>query len=437
MPCQAPPFSRVATCPGPTGMPAAARCPRCARGACLAAGERFRANCPGPGGTPAANICPECRARGNLRDRRGSMAAFLQQPGVTGAQLQKGWTTRVEAIVQQMFVDAFAGNEPCQYAFCIAGSGARHEASPYSDLDCFLLLADDSPSNVLFFRTATKAVSDMLIALDFGSGLRLCNLMSPLGCPGDPTAPELMRTPHEMADLLEWPDSRANGHVKGGLMENRFLFGTQKLHTDFLTDLNLIVNESCFTFSSRLTITRGKTMGLDTLKKLLNDREYAPPQKTDGWFHVKNQFYRPPQFIAKALSWFYGVQAVNTLQQLDALVLGNHMSPSVANNFRPILDVMAKLRFKLHLDREGEKDFVFTSTAARDAELQRLNALPQLTTADREMQTRLKQGTLLTAAERADLVAVIPNLHYIMRLAATFVKEKEKLLGKRANPFVA
>ena len=166
MPCQAPPFSRVATCPGPTGLPAAARCARCARGTCLAAGERFRADCPGPGGTPAAKICPECRARGNLRDRRGSMATLLQQPGVTGAQLQRGWTTRVEAIVQQMFRDEFAGNEPCQYAFCIAGSGARHEASPYSDLDCFLLLADDRPSNVLFFRTATKAVSDMLIALD-------------------------------------------------------------------------------------------------------------------------------------------------------------------------------------------------------------------------------------------------------------------------------
>src|SRR5688572_27535831 len=105
------------------------------------------------------------------------------------------------------------------------------------------------------------------------------------------------------------------------------------------------------------------------------------------------------------------------------------MSRSVANNFRPILDVMAKMRFRLHLDREGEKDFVYTSTAVRDAEVQRLGALPHLTTADREMQTRLKQGTLLTAAERADLVAVIPNLHYIMRLAGSFVKEKEKLLG--------
>jgi len=37
------------------------------------------------------------------------MATFLQQPGVTRAQLQRGWTTRVEAIVQQMFVDQFAG----------------------------------------------------------------------------------------------------------------------------------------------------------------------------------------------------------------------------------------------------------------------------------------------------------------------------------------
>ena len=49
---------------------------------------------------------------------------------------------------------------------------------------------------------------------------------------------------------------------------------------------------------------------------------------------------------------------------------------------------MAKYRFRLHLDREGEKDFVFT------------------------------------------------NLDFIMALARTFVKEKEKALGKRGNPFV-
>ena len=437
MPCAAPPFARVATCPGPAGLPAASRCPRCARGTCLAAGTRFRADCPGPGGLPAAKVCPECRARANLRDRRASMSNLLLQPGVTGAQLQRGWTQRVEAIVQQMFLDAFAGNEPCRYAFCIAGSGARHEASPFSDLDCFLLLEDDSPANVTFFRNASKQVSDLLLALDYGTGLRFCNLMSPLGCPGDQTAPELMRTPHGMADVVEWPDTRANAHVKGGLQENRFLFGTQQLHADFVTDLNNVVNKTCFTFSSRVTITRGKQMGLDTIKKLLQDREYAPPQKTDQWFHVKNQFYRPPQFIAKGLAWFYGVPDVNTVQQLDALVLGNHMSRSVANNFKPILDVMARLRFKLHLDREGEKDFVYVATATRDAEIARINGLVTTSKEERDLRTRLQQGTLLTAQERADLVAVIPNLHYIMRLAAEFVKEKEKVLGKRNNPFLA
>ena len=41
----------------------------------------------------------------------------------------------------------------------------------------------------------------------------------------------------------------------------------------------------------------------------------------------------------------------------------------------------------------------------------------------------------MTRAEVKDLTDVIPNLAFIMALARTFVKEKEKDLGKRGNPF--
>ena len=42
----------------------------------------------------------------------------------------------------------------------------------------------------------------------------------------------------------------------------------------------------------------------------------------------------------------------------------------------------------------------------------------------------------MTRAEVKDPSDVIPNLAFIMALARTFVKEKEKALGKRGNPFV-
>ena len=59
-----------------------------------------------------------------------------------------------------------------------------------------------------------------------------------------------------------------------------------------------------------------------------------------------------------------------------------------------------------------------------------------VTEAEKERHTRLTAGTLMTRAEVKDLTDVIPNLAFIMALARTFVKEKEKALGKRGNPFV-
>ncbi len=251
-------------------------------------------------------------------------------------------------------------------------------------------------------------------------------------------APKLIRTPYNMADLVEWSEDNIEGHISGGLQEHRFLFGTKQLHDDFKTDLNVILAKTCWTLSSRLTITRGKRMGLKVIKDLVTDPRFTAPARSDESFHVKEQFYRPPQFIAKGLAWFYGIDAVSTADQLTQLVATNHMSPTAANNFKAVMSAMAKLRFKLHLDREGEKDFVYTNLASRNAELAPLQTkgVGGRSEAEKERFNRLTAGTLMTPAEVKDLLDVIPNLTYIMTKARQFVTEKEKLLGKRGNPFV-
>jgi hypothetical protein len=437
MPCKAPAFLRKPDCPGPAGQPANKRCGRCARGLCEAPGEKFNPDCAGPDGNPPLVVCPVCRRKKQLSQRRGSISNLMQQPATTGQQLQRAWTDRVGMIVQELFDEALRGAAPCRYAFCMAGSGARHEASPYSDLDCFILVEDESPASVTYFRDTCERMRDVLGAVEGNVGLRFCNIMSPFGSPGNPRAPELIRTPHNMAELVEWAPDRIEGHISGGLQEHRFLFGTQGLYDDFKTDLNVVLAETCYSFSSRPIITRRKKMGLKVIKELVNDRRFTPPARTDEFFHVKEQFYRPPQFIAKGLAWYYGIDAVSTSDQLTQLVAGNHMTQAVANNFRAVMNAMAKLRFKLHLDREGEKDFVYTNQGARDAELVPLEAKGAggRTEEEKERYNRLKGGTHLTRAEVKELTDVISNLNYIMKLARAFVREKEKLLGKRNNPF--
>jgi len=434
MPCKAPAFARDAQCPGPAGQPARLRCKRCARGLCEAPNSVFRADCAGPDGHPPQMVCPSCMRKKQLALRRGSISGLMGQ-GASGMALQQGWTQRVDVIAEEMFNECMAGNAPCNFAFCLAGSGARNEASAYSDLDCFILVSNSSVNNVSFFEQTMDTMRKMLLDIEIG-GLRLCTIMTPLGG-GTAVTPKLIRTPHDMADLVEWPENQIEPHITGGLQENRFLFGTRALYDDFKTDLNLIVAKNCYSFSSRPKITRGKQLGLKTIRDVVNDPKFQPPNPADRDFHVKEQFYRPVQFIAKGLAWYYGLDVAGTALQLQQLMQGNHMSQVVANNFTTVMNMMAKYRFQLHLDAEGEKDFIYTDQNARNQEMQVLQNKGQhsLSQPEKDRLGRLKAGTYMTPQQVKDLTSVIPNLKFIMRLAREFVKQKDKLLGKRGNPF--
>ena len=360
----------------------------------------------------------------------------MMQLGTRGMVLQTEWTSRVDTVVTEMWNESLNGAAPCNYAFCVAGSGTRNEASPYSDLDCFLLVATESAPNVLFFKNACERMKAYLGKVEGNSGLRFCNIMSPFGDPSNGSAPHLIRTPQTMASLVEMPEDRIHSHISGGLKEHRFLLGTQTLYNDYKVDLNTIVAKTCFTFSSRPIITRGKKMGLQIIKDTVNNPKFSPPKRDDKFFHVKEQFYRPVQFLAKGLAWYYGVDAVSTAQQITMLNAANRMSTVTMNNFKSVMNAMASLRFKLHLDREGEKDFVYLDDNLRNAEMGPLALKGQNATADeKERLNRLRAGTKLTAPEVKELTDSIASLTYLMSKGRAFVTEKEKLLGTRRNPF--
>ena len=66
---------------------------------------------------------------------------------------------------------------------------------------------------------------------------------------------------------------------------------------------------------------------------------------------------KPPQIVCPICM---RKRQFSTHDQVTQLVATNHMSHGVAHSFKAVMSVMAKYRFRLHLDREGEKDFVFT-----------------------------------------------------------------------------
>lgn len=436
MPCKAPPFARKADCPGPGGAPAHLRCQRCARGLCEAPGDKFDANCEGPDAADGRPKCRVCAHRGQLSARRGSVAN-LRALGNTGQQLQQAWTDRVETIVENLWNDAVlqAGAPGVNYAFCFAGSLARNEASPYSDLDSFIIVEDDSPAVVQRFIAVCEVIKEIFSGAEGNWGLRFCNIMSPFGDSTNPKAPKLIRTPVNMAHLMELPPAQIEGHITAGLQEYKFGFGDHQLFQDFKTEMDTVLGANCWKRNSRPVLARGKRVGLEVIQDVVRNPKFQPPNKTDATFHVKEQFYRPPQFIAKGLAWYYGIDRVSTSDQLAGLVQAGHMSNTVANNFRVVMDVMAKLRFKLHLDREGEKDFVYTDVNARNNEIQQLEAILNRNEDQKERLNRLKGGTHLTRAEIQDLIGCISNLNFIMRLAREFVAQKTKVIGKRKNPF--
>lgn len=388
------------------------------------------ANCPGPRpafGTPG-HVCTRCVAAGvragphgfNLRARRGSITAMAQNPDVSGSTLQTEWNSRADTVISTLFDACFAEARDANpgpaampaWAFCVSGSGARQEACPYSDLDCFLLVESESPGVVAILRDAAQRMSDTLFGMGEAGdidtmGIRFCDGgLHPLGL-GISKCPELIGTPARIASLIE--DSAIDEHIRNGLSESRMLTGTQGVHDTYLDETEAIRGKSLSAPWRRPLLPGRKKLGLK-LVELGASRSL--PDLTDS-IDIKTDVYRMPQFVLGGLAAYYGEREMNSFKIVVALRARGKLSAQWVRTFNQVLETVARLRTAAHLTHHREADLLRAAN---------------LTEAD--------NTTVLSEADLKKLRVCRMHLVAIKNAAEQFVEAKKSLQKKhRTNPF--
>jgi hypothetical protein len=371
--------------------------------------------------------CRACAGRVNLAARRLSISNMAGGAVATsGLQLEGAWTQRVITLVQNLY-NEFMPVAPCQYAFCLTGSGARREACPFSDVDCFIVVDPLAGAGAITtLATASRSVRERLVdmnwhgpGLDQDKGFVFCiGGLNPEGWTALGTPPQrLIDSPHSLAGILEAnisTDNQAMQHVVSGLQEADFAFGHRPLYDQFVREVDLVMGKTCWKFASRPALSHKKRQGLDAIRDAVNNPDFQIPAAGNTRFQIKKEFYRLPQFLAKGLAWYYAVEAVRTLDQIAGLQADHRMSATNARHFINAINKAGRVRVLSHLHAGSESDHVRTAA--------HVGANPN-------------NEYVLTGAELTDLQDVIASLTRLRNLAVEFIRQKDKISGKRKNPF--
>ena len=382
--------------------------------------------CGGPLAEDQSGLCPACldlfktcgdllsTKKKNIRERRGSII-MLGLNEATGKELQTAWSTRLDRLVQSLFHDALVvvTKDPPQtgWCFCVSGSGARQEACPYSDLDCFILVDDASPNTADIYRRAAKTMSDFLFALDedgtLDLGLRFCHGgLNPLGY-NTQSQPELIGMPSRIASFIE--EKGVNEHIVTGLAESRAVCGDDSLHDIYRKEVEEVRGKSLSAPWSRPTLPGNKKAGLKLIEKAAKGWKGGLTKDTKQ-VDIKMDVYRVPQYALGGLAMWYDIKEQNSFRIVEELNKKDKLSTRAVCAFNTVLEVVAKLRISAHLVQGGELDTL--------------------------VPTQQKNATELNETEWKELLGCRFHLDFIARLALQFIENKTSILKKnRTNPF--
>ncbi|MDL2356775.1 MAG: DUF294 nucleotidyltransferase-like domain-containing protein [Pseudomonadota bacterium] len=344
----------------------------------------------------------------------------IADAGGDGKAIQTAWNTRIDTIISGLFQAAYgeamaAGGVPLAdspWAFCVSGSGARQEACPYSDLDCFVLLDDASPSRVAIFRDGALRMRTMLFAMgEDGAvdtlGVRFCHGgLNPIGL-GVASSPPLIGTPATIASFIE--NATVADHIRQGLSESRLICGHKALHDTYLAETEAIRGKSLSAPWARPMLPGRKKLGL----KLIQDAASKTIPDMSGALDIKTDIYRLPQFLLGGLAAYYGEAETNSFRIVTALERRGKLGRSSVTAFNRVLEAVARLRTTAHLGMHREADMIAPPTAPDSV-----------------------NETKLEAADWLKLKICRMELEALKRLAGEFATAKQKMFqSDRNNPF--
>lgn len=240
-------------------------------------------------------------------------------------------------------------------------------------------------------------------------------------------------------------------HVVGGLSEAGLAFGDPVLFEDLRQMVNKILNRpiaGAFNVPS-LKISYRQDLALGKLKYLVEDPETKPPDPNATRFDLKNEFYRTPQFIAAALSMWYGLDAITTDDQINQLAQKGYISPENARNLTKAMEKPILLRFKTH-SKAGEewegvraKDHKYAKKELNPASLSSMSEEQKKKTVDHAEKTNRmlphmeKKDIELTPKDLSELRDAANEVRKLWKLAESFYNmHKPGFGGIRINPFM-
>lgn len=256
---------------------------------------------------------------------------------------------RLVTFLKKLFIDAFVDhNVPLgtiKMEVCVAGSLAKSLATPYSDIDCFIVLDDTVSKND---KEKIQLIADKLYLLSQALFLRSNQfLMDSFGI----TVANLCGTVKEVFDKIRVRED-------GG---------------DDVSALTVSVCNATSVYGNNALLTKLQaTLDQDLTPQFYFDKaikEYAGPHDIKGEINLKECIFRPIDFMLQGFRKACGISLQEFSEPkrlLEELVKRNVISDAVSNLVRYIQEKAYEIRYKEHESKKREHDKVPSSEEVRE-----------------------------------------------------------------------
>ena len=311
----------------------------------------FELACP----IPLAKLCITERYQQALNEFRGSFAAL---PEFKDLRLfQKQVTEKFRGLLYVFLEDAFTvlGDPPCAYDIRAIGSVGREEPGPFSDLEFFLLI--ESEVHRQYFTTLLHFLEFQVMSLGETEsqemvftclnvkGFYLDKGSSPL------KISDLMGPPQKIAALQQRPLVTSNEDEKADL--------TAVPSNQVLKSISLLKNHPTKLFSEcqkamveildsgdELQIRHSRALQLFETRCIDFEKTWEKNTRRSDSVGVKEGYVQFLNFFLADLSLYFGVQATNTLDIIDALVEKNAFTAPTGDLLKEAVSLIYRLRIK-------------------------------------------------------------------------------------------
>lgn len=324
------------------------------------------------------------------------------------------------------------GNPPnnCEYAIIGLGSLARHEITPYSDLEFAILIDHDDPGgeNKRYFRNLTRLLYFKIINLgetilpamaikslnNFYSkdpqdnwfydnitprGFTFDGAMpwackTPLGCTDyeGRVIFELIQTPQMLARnyRLTNENEESSLHLSKILTTSTLIIGNEKLHQQYEECVRDIFNQKLESEEIRKKTAR---------KMLVTDVDEFNPKvgeyNEDGKLYiVKQEIYRLPSIIFDRLALYFDLDCEishtketflkykSTWDRIEIMARRHIIDESAKNNLLIIASISNELRLRAYLSNNGQREKMHVISSQQSTMLKKSYNIFQLSLKD-------------------------------------------------------